>query len=129
MLADDTAESMGEYEEHYALCNPSPPKPTTTVWVTRDGQQVAVRDMSDQHLVNTIRMLRRKAPRMMVATELSLYAYLDSDPPDGAADCAESALREMEETDADEFLEGTVPTFRALLAEAEKRGLTEAINA
>ena len=99
------------------------PKPTATIWVTREGERVAVRGMDNQHLVNTIRMLRRNAPKMMAAEELSLYAYLDSDPPDGAYDCASGALSELDEMDADEFLEATVPTFVALLAEAEKRGL------
>lgn len=98
-------------------------KPTATIWVTREGERVKVKDMEDSHLISTIRCLRRHAPRMMAAVKMSLYSYLGSEPPDGAYDCADSAVSELAEMDADEYLEGTVPTFSALMAEAEKRGL------
>ena len=31
------------------------------IWTTKDGRQINVRDMSEQHFHNTIQMLRRKA--------------------------------------------------------------------
>lgn len=33
-----------------------------SVWTTRDGKRVAIRDMGDQHLLNTIRVLRAMSP-------------------------------------------------------------------
>lgn len=64
-----------------------------THWQMRDGSFIAVSDMTDAHVVNTIRYLRR------------LYGeQLDEE------------VQDFEECDI-------VPTFPALLAEAEKRGL------
>lgn len=34
---------------------------SATVWVTRDGRITPVREMSYGHIVNTVRMLRRRA--------------------------------------------------------------------
>lgn len=40
---------------------PSPPKRLPlTHWRTRDGRVVAIKEMSDDHLHNTIKMLKRK---------------------------------------------------------------------
>jgi hypothetical protein len=36
------------------------PDPTRSVWVTREGVRVPIVKMSNRHLLNTIRMLRRK---------------------------------------------------------------------
>jgi hypothetical protein len=31
-------------------------------WTTRDGLRIAIKDMADSHLLNAIRVLRRKSP-------------------------------------------------------------------
>lgn len=97
-------------------------KPTATVWVPRDGQRIPVRDMGDQHLINTIRMLRRKAPFMMMNELRQMDRYI-RDAPDGAAMGCESEADALINLSDDEYLSRTLPTFPALLAEAEKRGL------
>ena len=32
------------------------------VWVTKGGERIAYRDLSDEHLINCIKLLRRKTP-------------------------------------------------------------------
>jgi hypothetical protein len=79
--------------------------------------------MNDGHLVNTIKLLRRYAEISMMREAVSLGAYFESNPPDGAYDAALQAEDELCDMDADDYLSDAVPTFDAMLAEAEKRGL------
>ena len=100
------------------------PRPTTTTWVTRDGQRVPVSDMTDAHLVNTIRYLRRSANASITDEIQSGYSLLGTLQGEMAIDCVERDLQFLEETaDADAYLEDNCPTWPALLVEAEKRGL------
>lgn len=71
-----------------------PPLPTKTIWVTREGERIPVRDMTDSHLHNTITMLRRQSPA----------AVFVPDSPDA-------------------YIIASCPTFVAMLAEAQQRGL------
>lgn len=99
------------------------PQLTKTIWVTKDGQHIPVKQMTDSHLVNTIRMLRRYAEPRKAAHEMALDAYM-VDAPDGAADAANGELVQLENMDIDEYIEGEIITFPAMLAEAKRRGLT-----
>lgn len=38
------------------------PLTADSIWVTRDKQRISVRQMTDSHLLNTIRVLRGKSP-------------------------------------------------------------------
>lgn len=116
-------QSMGEYEEARGLLNAPHLQPTATNWVTRDGQRIPVRKMSDSHLLNTIAYLRRVAEARRVSELFSVGGYLASHPPDGAYDAASQAEVELEDMDTDDYLEATCPTFPAMVAEAEKRKL------
>lgn len=55
---------MGElrYAQELATCGYEDEITRDTAWRTRDGRLVAIRDMTDQHLLNTIRVLRRRSP-------------------------------------------------------------------
>jgi hypothetical protein len=96
---------------------------TKTIWVTKEGSRIRVRDLEDSHLLNIIRLLRRNAGRHMLGLEISVLAYLKSDPPDGAYSAAEDGYADLLESDVDQFLHETCPTWPALLAEAERRKL------
>jgi hypothetical protein len=67
--------------------------PPSNVWVTKDRQQIKVSDMTDAHLVNTIRYLRK-----LYGTQL------------------DEEIEDIEESD-------TVPAFASMLEEAVRRGL------
>jgi hypothetical protein len=59
----DDGPSMGQYEEWYGLCEaagkPADDLPTRhSKWLTMDKKKIAVKDMTDSHLLNTIRVLR-----------------------------------------------------------------------
>lgn len=97
------------------------PNPTLKVWVTKSGERIAVKDMSDSHLVNTIRMLRRWGTVAKLAAWFQIRVYLDGDPPDGAFDCASMEERRLDEMPVDEFIARSVITFAAMLKEAQKR--------
>ena len=97
--------------------------PTKTVWVTREGECVKVSEMSDSHLLNTIRYLRRKAESQLVRSAYRLGIYLEDDPPDGAYWAAQAAEDELLNMEPDDVLREDCPTFPAMLAEAKKRGL------
>jgi hypothetical protein len=114
--------SMGEYEEAYGN-DPPPPQPTKTVWVTRSGQQIKVRDMTNSHLINTVRYLRRAVHIQLMQEVISLGAYLETNLPDGAYSAALNAENDLLDMDGDDYLEMEIPTWPALLAEAKRRGL------
>ena len=90
-------------------------------WMPRNGQPIRIMDMDDQHLLNTIRFLLRRAEREMVRLEISALSYA-ADAPDGAALCVEQGLGELEEMDAGDWAMRS-PTFREMVREAERRGL------
>lgn len=118
-MDNDRSNGMDTYERAFFVLA------TATVWVTREGQQIAVRDMGDQHLVNTIRMLRRIAPLvplMMISECLQMDRYI-VDAPDGAAMACEAEAAALSDMTDDEYLNRHYVTLPAMLAEAEKRGL------
>ena len=57
-------------------------------WTTKDGKRVFVRDMSDNHLLNTMRFLIRRAEAERMATIL-FYSNASSPRGDMAMDCFE----------------------------------------
>ena len=100
-------------------------------WTTRDGRNVNVSDMTDSHLINTIRMLRKNAPSLAYRLLRDMDRYAAS-APDGAADCVamesdllfDRLLEMYRSVDArDKYLSNSIPQWGDLLREAERRGL------
>lgn len=82
-------------------------------WKTRDGRVLPIADMGDDHLANTIRMLRRKG----FIGRSTLEAYMTSGPSGDMASMAfEQEQREVFSRPVSEALDH-------LEAEARKRGL------
>jgi len=46
-----------------------------TLWTMRDGRQIAIREMSDTHLVNAIRMIERRVPAMADAMRVAAEGF------------------------------------------------------
>ena len=94
----------------------------TKKWTTKDGSKIRICDMSDKHLLNTIRFIRRvaKASRQYV-----LSSYPNFDPDTVAFDQAEQGWDNVAQMDLDEYIE-TEPyagMYSALCQEAIRREL------
>lgn len=104
--------------------------PLPKTWVTRDGREISIREMTDEHLVNTLRMLRRNAPVVRLRYEFALIRRLESLlcglQGEMAIDCAEREIDmhvdAMVATSDDEWLHEQL-IFRALRNEAKRRGI------
>jgi hypothetical protein len=99
------------------------------VWITREGEQVPVRDMRDGHLSAAIALVRRRgavsARRIAYRRAFQAMAYAE-DAPDGAAMAAEAeALDLLAGEYNDAILGENIPLFAALLSEAKARKETK----
>ena len=92
------------------------------VWRTKDGIEVKIREMTDMHLLNTIRLLRRtRGPeKVMLAVSMDSHSFGDDTM---AAFYTEQEARRLYEMDEDEFISETCEQFDELLAEAWRRKL------
>lgn len=95
---------------------------TKTTWKTSNGRLIKVSEMEDTHLVNTIKLLRRNAQKLILQ-ELAQMANYINNAPDGAAMAAMSEADRIIEMTDDEYLSHRLPAFDALLLEAVNRGL------
>ena len=83
-------------------------------WKTRDGREVDVADMADDHLVNTLRMLRRNG--FVSTSTLNFYLFGPSPEGDGAQLAFDRELSEL-------MNRKPLDVMSNMESEAEKRGL------
>lgn len=94
-----------------------------SIWTTKDGKKVPIKDMTDSHLINTIRMLRRVGWYYKEAELASAYAAASTLQGEMATYYAEGDLDIMEQESMDDFLRRTVPQYCGLMEELRLRGL------
>jgi hypothetical protein len=117
-FGDDGLDDDGSYYNH----GHKRPKRDLSgnIWTTRDGKRIAIGDMTDQHLLNTINYLRRWA---MTFLDRNRSFYLGGMPPNGEQ---ASYLFEREfdywtcEAEPDDLLPNI---YWRMLEEAERRQL------
>lgn len=106
-----------------AVLAPGLPKPLLEVWRTRDGREIPIAAMKDDHLLNTIAFLRRQAPQKRIE---AVGAALDHHPELQGQAAIEALERETYRLDTryEIHLADDHPQYRALLREAVRRDLT-----
>lgn len=93
----------------------------TAIWKTRHGGSIRVCDMTDSHLLNTMRMLEKRSEVLSQEAVDSGYAVLSSMNGEMAQYSIESDLREMEENGVE--VEEFFPVYAQMRKEAWRRGL------
>jgi hypothetical protein len=90
------------------------------LWVTQSGEQVLVIGMSDGHLVNTLRMLKRVA---MMKLNIAISLYMHAPPLQGemAQDAFDREFDDLLRKDWKECYDKLA--LNVFLSEADKRGL------
>ena len=89
-------------------------KPKGPMWTMKDGQRIAVRDMDNGHLLNTIRFLERAAER-------KVQDFMSCPMPNG--DMAMMAWEQEFDAMCDAEVEDFFPIYKHMIAEAVRRGL------
>lgn len=95
---------------------------TKTIWKTQDGRRIRVSKMEDTHVVSVIKFLRRRAERWMFKDAMRMGHYVET-APDMAAMAVEQEIDRLGRMTHDQYLCTVIPTYEALLKEAEKRKL------
>ncbi len=121
MANDDYGMSEAEYQETFFDLEIE--RPGVDEWATRDGRVIPIVHMSDSHLLNTIRFLRRNVFTYQLVIMRRMSNYIMGAPEHAADACEAEAVRLMDMTD-DEFLIYRFPQFRNLISEAAKRKLS-----
>jgi len=95
----------------------------TKLWTCKDGRKVRICDMTDQHLLNTIRMILRAAPRQQQAALESAQSCAAMIHGEMASMSIESEIDRLIEMSAEEFAEVHCPLLYELCEDAMRRKL------
>lgn len=98
------------------------------IWMTKDGKKIKISDMSDGHLINSVRLLQRTVGKMRLGHQLSGFSILNFVNGEMAEMAIENALQQEMEMDDEEWLEYHT-SYEELIEEAKKRDIIMLINA
>ena len=93
-------------------------EPTKTIWVTKDGQSIRVKDMTDSHLVNTIRFLKRKSLNELY----SLSCFIQGEQ---ASYMIDDMITSHEDDEVASYYNSSI--YNTMIDEACKRGIYDRI--
>lgn len=96
-----------------------------TYWVTRDRRRVAIAEMTDAHLINTVNMLERGIERRREAMN-DAWNFAGSCQGEMASYYAGHMADDMA-SDYDAFVERMRPILAGMRGEIESRGLVEVL--
>lgn len=97
------------------------PKGPPWIWRAKDGREIPVSEMTDQHLKHAIAFLERAYSSLCLQWSAMAECYAMT-APDGASMAAESEAEAlMQEADEQEHIEGEYPIYAVLVAEVERR--------
>lgn len=97
-------------------------------WRTKDGRVINIPDMDDNHLINSIRFLRRTVRGMRLNHELSGFSMLNFVNGEMAELSIEQSLMQEAAMSDDEWLEHHTP-YDDLIEEAKRRDIVMFIGA
>lgn len=97
-------------------------------WTTIDGKRIPIPELSDSHLLNIIRMLRRQAPHVKEVALEEGYNFLSTLRGEMATYYAEQDIQSVEDSTDEEFLSEYHPLWDDLVAEANRRGLNDQLG-
>lgn len=86
------------------------------IWITKDGTKIRIKDMTDSHLLNTIKMLDRKHSRVI----LDAYCFANMLNGEMAQYQMEGEIDRLEEGDASQWC----LLYDDLMEEASRRNIT-----
>jgi len=88
-------------------------------WTTKEGKKMWIKDMSDSHILNCLKMLKKFAENEYSYAERAIFSY-----PQPHGDGAQMELERAEMQIMNSTWEDFVPEeYYALLKEAKKRGI------
>lgn len=97
------------------------------IWTCKDGTSIRVCDMTDSHLLNACRLVERGIKNSYENQMAMAYSTSSMLTGEMAMECAEMAIRQMEEADPLEWGEENFENYRWLLNEIERRGLDKLV--
>lgn len=93
------------------------------MWKTKDGREVAFKDMTDQHVINTLEYFRRASANVYPKAISNSWSFGMMLTGEMAQECFEQEITEMEEMGLFGFALMTVPSLAGVVREAIQRGL------